>query len=329
MATNRRAVRRLRKLKSRPRGPFSVHLSGPEEVRRYVKDIPLRAEWLMAKIWPGPVTILLDTDGRFPDKKLQCASGLYQELTAHGVIGLRCPDEPLARRMLAQAPGSIIAPSANQRGALSPRSAEDVLRTLDGKIDLLIDSGPSRYGKDSSIVRIEGNEWRVLRKGVYDERMLGRCMRRKIMFVCTGNTCRSPIAAGLAKKYLAERLGLRVGQLRSGGVEVFSAGLFASSGGRPTPEAVQAARQRGADITRHRSRKITPDLIKSCDTVFCLTGFHVDEVKRLAGDSANGIFLLDEKREVPDPIGGGAKIYEHTAEHIERALRKRIAEGIL
>ncbi|HDY65940.1 MAG TPA: threonylcarbamoyl-AMP synthase [Phycisphaerae bacterium] len=329
LATDRRSVDRLRKLKSRPRGPFSVHVSAPDEVRRYVENIPPRAEWLMGKTWPGPVTLLLDTGGKFPDKKLQRVRGLYEELTSHDVIGLRCPDDPVARRILEQVPGAVIAPSANRRGSRSPRSGEDVLATLEGKIDLLIDSGPARYGKDSSIVRIEGNNWKLLRKGVYDERVLGRYMRRKIAFVCTGNTCRSPMAAGLAKKHLSEWLRCRVGQLRSNGMEVLSAGLFVSNSSRPTPEAVQAARQRDADIARHRSRKITYDLIKSCDTVFCMTALHVEGVKRLAGEAAGVVFLLDEKRDIPDPIGGDQKTYEHTAEHIERALLGRIADGTL
>ena len=329
LATDRRAVARLRKLKSRPRGPFSVHVSGPDQVRRYVETIPPRAEWLMGKAWSGPVTLLLDTGGKFPDKKLQRVKGLYEELTSHDVIGLRCPDDPVAQRMLEQVPGAVIAPSANRRGGRSPRFAEDVLAALEGKIDLLIDSGPTRYGKDSSIVRIEGNDWKLMRQGVCDERMLGRYMRRKIAFVCTGNTCRSPMAAGLAKKHLAERFRCRVGQLRANGVEVLSAGLFASNSSRPTPEAVQAARQRGAYIARHKSRKITYDLIKSCDAVFCMTGLHVEGVKRLAGEAAGVVFLLDKKQDIPDPIGGGQGTYEHTAEHIERALLGRIAEDTL
>ena len=114
--------------------------------------------------------------------------------------------------------------------APSPRNADDVLHALRGQIDLLIDSGPSRFGKDSSIVRIHRDDWTLVRKGVYDERMLSRFMRKKIGFVCTGNTCRSPMAAGLAKQFLSEQFGCKVGELRGRGLEVVSAGVFASNG---------------------------------------------------------------------------------------------------
>jgi len=330
LATDAEAMRRLRTLKRRPAGPFSLHLPDTETVRRYVQPVPPRARWLMAKAWPGPVTVLLNTGERkFPDAKLRKVRGLYDQLTADGVIGLRCPDEPVARTMLRLVEGPVVAPSANLPGAASPRNADDVLHALRGHIDLLIDSGPSRFGKDSSIVRIDGYRWKLLRKGVYDERMLNRCLRRKIGFVCTGNTCRSPMAAGLAKVHLAEAMGCAINELRSFGVEVFSAGIFAGTGGRPTPEAVRAIKARGADIARNKSRKLTTDLIKSSDMLFCMTARHLAEARRLSEGAPTKIYLLDERREVLDPIGGDDDVYDRTAEHIDRAVRRRIAECVL
>jgi L-threonylcarbamoyladenylate synthase len=328
LATEAEAMARLQKVKSRPDGPFSLHLAAAEGVGRYVADIPPRARWLMAKAWPGPVTLLLDTGGRLAEDALNRIPGLYRRLTSDGVIGLRCPDEPVARRMLAEIDGPVVAPSANPAGAPSPRCAEDVLQTLEGQIDLLIDSGPSRFGRDSSIVRVDGGGWTLLRKGVYDERMIGRCLRRKIGFVCTGNTCRSPLAAALGKKLLAERLGCPIGQLRANGVEVWSAGLFAATGVRATLEAVNAAKKRGLDLSRHKSRKLTSDLIKSSDVVFCMTQTHLSEAKRLAGDSAAKLCRLAD-RDLPDPLGGGDDVYNGAAEDIEQAIRRHMDLGVL
>jgi protein-tyrosine phosphatase len=332
LATNREAMRRLRAIKSRPDGPFSVHLATPSDVKKYVAEISPRARWLMRRAWPGPATLLLATGGKLADEKLHARKGLFEELTVDGTIGLRCPDEPITQQMLAMVDGPVVAPSANLAGAASPKDAADVLHNLGGKIDLLVDSGPAKYGKDSSIVRIDGNDWTCLREGVYDERMLEQMMRRKIAFVCTGNTCRSPIAAGLAKKLLAERFGCKPGKLRSIGVEVVSAGLFAADGGHASPEAVQAAKLlKGVDISRHKSKKLTPELIKTCDMIFCMTSFHLEQVRRLAGATAatKNIYLLDSQREVPDPIGGGLEIYQETAGHIDRAIQQCMTEGIL
>lgn len=329
LATNKSAMQRLREIKSRPSAPFSVHVATAEEVTKYVENVPLRAQWLMDRTWPGPVTLLLETSGKFPSKRLSKIPDLHDELTLKGFIGLRCPDEPVARAMLSQVPGPVVAPSANLTGAPSPHTADEVLHALNGEIDLLIDSGQARFSKDSSIVRFRGNEWELVRKGVLDERMVGKCMKRKIAFVCTGNTCRSPLAAGLAKKFLAERMGCGGGKLRENGVEVISAGLFAGPESKATPEAIHAAAAKGADISRHRSKKITSELIKSCDLIFCMTEFHLKETKRLAGNSPTLIYLLDEQHDVPDPIGGNLDVYEKTAEHIEQALLERIAKGLL
>ncbi|MCD4823557.1 MAG: threonylcarbamoyl-AMP synthase [Phycisphaerae bacterium] len=320
LATDADALRRLRELKNRPTGPFGLYLADKSNIRRYVAEIPQRAAWLIERSWPGPVTVLLDTGGAFADDELHAAAGLFDVLTKDGVIGLRCPDEPVTRQMLAATKGPVIAASANPAGAPSPRNADEVLATLDGQIDLLIDSGPARYGKDSNMVLFNGQKYSCLRAGVFDEKKLEQMMTRKIAFVCTGNTCRSPIAAGLAKKLLAEQFNCAEDGLKDVGVEVISAGMFAAAGSGATNEAIKAAKGLGADISRHVSKKMTAELIKTCDMVFCMTEFHLQEARRLAGGSDVEIRLLDESLDVPDPIGGGLDVYSETAVHILRAL---------
>lgn len=328
LATIPEAVRRLREVKSRPDGPFSVHVASPGDVRRYVRTVPLRAAWLMDRLWPGPVTLLLDTGGELADAELQGVGGLYEELTRDGIIGLRCPDEPVATAMLAAVDGPVIAPSANPAGQPSPRNAEEALAGLDGQMDLLLDSGPTACGQDSTIVRFDGKDWRVLRQGACSREELRRAMRRRILFVCTGNTCRSPMAAGIAKMLLAEHFGCRVGQLRSEGIEVSSAGLMAGGEMRATPEALSAARALGASISHHRSRMLTAEMVQSADVVFGMTRRHIAEAQTLTGPDGPTVELLDDQ-DIPDPMGGGENIYTITAETILRALRRRISEGTL
>lgn len=319
MASHDGAMQRLRRLKSRPKGPFTVHLACPEDARRYVAKIPHAGQVLMRKGWPGPVTVLLKVGGHLAEKDLQ-DQGLYKTLCNDDVIGLRCPETPVAQAMISGVKMPIVAPSANLTGARTAGSADEVLAALAGKIDLLIDEGPTRYGRDSTIVSFTGKDWDIVRKGVYDARTVRRLMQWRFLFVCTGNTCRSAMAGGLAKKMLAEKLGCRVGELRGKGVEVVSAGVFASGARPATPEAILAAKERDADISRHRSRKLTTELINSADMIFCMTDFHVDEVRRLAPSASGKVERLD-RANTPDPIGGGADIYRRTAERIERALQ--------
>jgi len=320
LATRPMTIKCLRKVKSRPKGPFSVHVASPKDVAKFVSEVPLDAERMMANIWPGPVTILLPVGGELADRKLQKA-GLYDVLCSHDTIGLRCPRGLLCEKMLRLAGGPVVAPSANPAGERSPRNADEVMKHLAGQIDMLIDTGPTDFGRDSTIVSFKGDGWKVVRTGVYSERTIRRALKRRIIFVCTGNTCRSPMAAGLAKKLLAEKLGCGVGELQKRNVEVISAGIFAASGSRATPEAVLAAKSLGADISRHHSRKLTSELINDADVVFCMTGFHVNVVRRMLPTAAGKVRTLTGGGDIPDPIGGGADVYGKTALKIQQSLK--------
>lgn len=327
VATLPKAMGRLRELKARPKRPFSVHLGRPQDAGRYVQPMPPAARRLIEKAWPGPVTLLVATGGSLADARLRRRAGLYERLCHEGVIGLRCPDEPVAQAMLCRLDQPVVAPSANRARGPSPRTAEDVLAALDGQIDLLIDAGPARYGRDSTVVRCQGRDWTVVREGVYGAAAIGRLMRRTVLFVCTGNTCRSPMAAGLAKKLLAERLGCKVRDLPRKGYKVLSAGAFGTDGARASPEAVKAAGELGADISRHRSRRLTKELIRRADLVFCMTDSHVETAVRLAPEAKGKLRRLDPQGAVPDPIGGGAALYRRVARQIDKALRNALAEG--
>ncbi len=317
-------MERLRELKSRPSRPFSVHVASPDDVGRYVRDAPPDAEKLIRKCWPGPVTLLLPTGGKLAESALQ-KRGLHDVLVHDGVIGLRCPAEPAAQAMLAGVPEPVVAPSANLAGQPSPRSGQEVLAALDGKIDVLLDSGPTRYGKDSTIVLFGADgKWNVVRQGVLDERAIRRALRTTLLFVCTGNTCRSPMAAGLARKLLAERLGCTIRGLESRGVEVLSAGVVGGGHCPATPEAVAAARHFGADIRHHRSRKLTSELIHDADMIFCMTEFHAEAARELAPAAADRIVRLSAAGDIPDPIGGGGDVYRRTAENLLKAVQERL-----
>jgi len=322
------ALDRLRDLKSRPARPFSLHLGSPGELKRYLRELPADAARLIDRAWPGPLTLLLPTGGTLADDALQ-AAGLYDMLVSDGLLGVRCPEGEVCEAMLSAAGLPVVAPSANLAGQPSARDAADVLAQLDGRIDLLIDSGATRYGRDSTIVRFDaGGAWQIVREGVLGERTLRRLLLRRIVFVCTGNTCRSPMAAGIARRIFAERLGVGVEELPEHNVEVLSAGIWAGDGQPATPEAVSAAAERGADISAHRSQKLTIELINGADVIFCMSQYHVDEVCRLIGCPDERVRLLDERADIPDPIGGGGRVYRQTAERIDHSLRESLNKGL-
>ncbi len=327
LATDDEALGKLRDLKSRPAKPFSIHMGRGEDLGRYIKKIPPSAQRLIRKAWPGPVTVILKAGGLLAELGLQ-VDGLYEKLSSEDMIAFRVPEVEVTQLMLNLADGPVVATSANPAGKPSPRTAQDVLATMDGKIDLLIDAGPSRYGKDSTIVQLLDEEWEILREGVFDGRTIKKLMKKTVLFICTGNTCRSPIAEGLARKLLAEQEGCEVKELSGKGIDIQSAGLFSMGGSPPPPEAAAAAAEYGADISGHRSQKITVELINGADLIFCMTQFHLDHVLQLVPQATVKAKRLDPDADIPDPIGGGSAIYSKTAEQIGEALKCQIGQGL-
>lgn len=328
VATKARAVERLRKLKQRPQSAFTIHLASAGDARRYVSEVPLRAATLMRKAWPGPLTMLLPTGGRFADPALR-SKALFKRVCAKAVVGLRCPADAVARLLLKRVGKPVLASSANLAGGSAARTADEALVQLDGRIELLVDAGPTRYGGASTIVAFAGEAYEIVRAGVYDAGSIGRMASRTVLFVCSGNTCRSPMAAAVARKLLAERLGCSPEELEGYGQEVVSAGTLGSGDAPATKEAAEAARRLGATLGKHCSRRLSNELIQAADLIFCMSRQHVDDVIGRAPASAGKTFLLDAEGDIADPIGGDTEKYVGVAGRIERSLRKRMKENLL
>jgi protein-tyrosine phosphatase len=201
-----------------------------------------------------------------------------------------------------------------------------VLDAVGEDVALVIDDGPARYGQASTVVRVNDNGWEVLREGVVSAEALQRHAACLIVFVCTGNTCRSPLAEVLCKKLLAQRLGCTIEDLPRRGFVVLSAGLAAMMGGA-AEEAVHVARELGADLSTHRSRALTLDLLAQADYVFTMTRGHLlalaDEAARLGVQPRQ---LCPDGEDVPDPVGLDLPVYRDCALQIQRHLAKWVAE---
>jgi len=143
---------------------------------------------------------------------------------------------------------------------------------------------------------------------------------RTILFVCTGNTCRSPMAQALARDLLSK------GLLGSNDQwEVRSAGLCASPGQGVTPQAVRSASALGADVQAHRSQPLTADLVQWASFILGMTQEHVDSIRHDFPDARDRVWRLDET-DIIDPIGRDQDQYDRTAGQISAALRRRLPE---
>ncbi len=138
---------------------------------------------------------------------------------------------------------------------------------------------------------------------------------RLVLFVCTGNTCRSPMAEAIARGLLAGG---------NGRLRVLSAGTSAVEGAPATPEAVEAVGELGYDLRGHRSRPLTEAMLREAFVVFAMTKGHLAQVRRMDPDVPAALLAGDE--DIPDPIGAPLPFYRQTAGRIEQSVRRRLKE---
>ncbi len=141
---------------------------------------------------------------------------------------------------------------------------------------------------------------------------------KTILFVCTGNVCRSPMAEGIFRHTTRGR----------GDFQVYSAGIGAVDGQPPTPHAVMAMLEVGMDISDQRSRALTADLVRQADFILCMTHSHVDSIHWMYPWAAEKTFVLREfddtleqfEKDISDPIGSSFDVYEDCRDQIHQGI---------
>ena len=141
------------------------------------------------------------------------------------------------------APGPLILSMALTQDDRAATTAADLDRL--GEVGMIVNDGPTRLGGVSTIVRVDADAWSIVRPGVVDARTLTRMAGRIVLFVCTGNTCRSPMAEALCKVALAGRLGCHPDELEDRGFVILSAGMAASPGMPAAANAIEVLRAEG------------------------------------------------------------------------------------
>jgi protein-tyrosine phosphatase len=286
--------------------PGSPHLGLvadlPANTLRYtpLPDSPLSARRLMHRAWPAPLVIEVGgTRYRFPD---------------HLVL-------------------EAVYPAVHENGQLKPvlvfdtqlRTVENVLTVFGDAVGLAVNAG-ERTAAAPTVVKCDESGWSVVEQGAFTADEIQRLTARIVLFVCTGNTCRSPLAEGLARKMLADRLGCPSDDLPARGFWMLSAGVAAFGGSPASPESADVAAEFGADLVQHRSRPVNPQLLAAADDVIAMTRGHAYSLAANYPEIGPPPVLLCGDDDLDDPIGASLDVYRACAQTIQRHLERLIGE---
>ncbi|MEM8836090.1 MAG: Sua5/YciO/YrdC/YwlC family protein [Planctomycetota bacterium] len=311
------------------RSALAWHLGSTEQLTSVIAPTTPMHRRVVAHADALPLTLALD-----PDTSIDAHRARQRVGIAPGVIDednrllLRTPASELARAVITTAGGPVVMAAALPAGAEppdTPTSAHtaDLLAQIDpdGRVAVALheDSHEPARAASTLIELGAGDAWRVLRPGAATDSQLERVMHRTILFVCTGNTCRSPMAEAIARHELSDE--------QRAYTRVLSAGAFAAPGAPATPEALEALREMGITLRDHASTPLTRELLERADVIYAMTEPHLLAALDIDPAARDRIALLDpDGDDVPDPIGHPMDVYRATAHTIHAMIRARLAE---
>ena len=327
LASNADAVRRLIDLKGRRGGhPLPLAIAGLDILYDFVPNLDGLALRLARRCWPGPVSLVLDVSDRSSDIH-QLPESVRNAVVLDNAVGFRVPNHPLTLTVLGELNEPVVLTSANRTGQPEATTVAEIVRSLGRGIDLLVDDGPIAVPKPSTTVAVSNDKYTILREGAVTRETIARLTARIILFVCTGNTCRSPMAERLCEMLLAERLNCTVDQLEDHGFVVMSAGLSAGLDAPASRQAAEAIQERNLDLSDHRSQQINETQVRFADHIFAMTRGHREAILSYWPDSDTRLCVLrTDGGDVHDPIGSSLADYEDCAGQLECEIRKRLGE---
>ena len=291
-----------------PDHPFTLHLVDAAALEMLRVRVPPRAARLASRYWPGPLTIVLPGENG-PD------------------LGVRVPAHPATSAVLRALGGPLLMTSTNRTGEPTENDPARILLKFGAAIRWMVDDGPARGPTASTVVRCTGPTLELLRTGSLSEFELLMTAAQTVLFVCTGNTCRSPLAAALARRAVAQALHCGEQELLARGLHLSSAGVSAYDGVPVSEGSRAAAEEVGLDLSAHTSAPLTEQAVGQAARIYCMSTSHRHRIGEVVPQAADKTVLLDPAgHDIADPFGSSLEEYRRVREEISKAVTARVAE---
>lgn len=306
------------------------HASSLDDVLEAIPIASAQHRRLMRRLLPGPVKFDIELNPAEAARALGALGVPGGRLDSDGVFAFRVPGPDTTQRILARVDGPVVSTRLHALGWSPDRDPSAAIAGGNAEragIEVLLDDGPARFGVPSTLVHLTGEGgYRVEPGGALEPRMIDKLARTKMLFVCTGNTCRSPMAEAIARSMIEDD-GQTDSTGRGGGVTVRSAGTSAGPGAPASIETAAALRSLGIEPDEHRSRPLTRQLVAEADVIYTMAAWHRESVLALDPTAASRTRVLDpEGQDVPDPVGLPQAVYNQTAARLAGMIRRRLIE---
>ncbi len=305
-------VKKLYKIKRGRKKPFVLFIPEESWIRRYARKLGKNMHSLLENYWPGPLTVILRA-------KKDAPKGLVSRT---GGIAFRIPAHKELLGVLKELDSPLVATSANLPGEPTPKKADEINIPQVGYIM----KGKSYRHIPSTVIDISVSPPVLRRNGPISILEIEYYLKRKvlisdvglrILFVCTGNTCRSPMAEYILKSRFNKKM-----------VEVKSCGTFAADGIPASKNAVKVMKEIGINIAKHRSQRLTDELIEWADIILVMEPSERIDVLAFSPFADIKTFFLKTFRRgnmpsvIPDPIGEDISVYRDVRDMILKSVNR-------
>ena len=315
------AVAKLFDVKSRSTGkPMSLAIGYDYSLDNYAQNPTAIMHRLARRCWPGPLTMVIQAT-----EQVAGLSNESRELLApNNWLGLRVPSNEVLLSVLDQLDEPLVLTSANKSDQADATTAIEVAEQLDDNVQLILDGGPTKIGTPSTVIKVHNDYIEILRSGALTRDRIQTALQLEIVIVCTGNTCRSPMAEMLLKNKMATANDIPIDQLVQHGIHICSAGIAANNGSPAADQAINVLGKQDLDLTCHSSQPLNYVLANSADLILTLSHSHQQAIVNEWPEFADKTSLLaHDGSSVSDPIGGSYEIYQQCATQIDTHLDKQ------